>query len=112
MTAAVTVFTYGDPDPERASRLGAYLLGASQGNGAEVLGSSFSAEPSGLWGDSAEACGALVVAGLRRAEAIRIGARGAELFGQDAVGVVHDPEGRTLATPGAEDLSTAAEVWA
>ena len=112
MSAAVTVFTYGDQDPERAERLGAYLLGACQGNGAAILGRSFTAEPTGRWGDSAEACGALVVAGLRRSEAVRIGARGAELFGQDAVGVVHDDEGRTLATPGAEDLSTAEEVWA
>ena len=31
MSAAVTVFTYGDQDPERAERLGAYLRPVPEG---------------------------------------------------------------------------------
>ena len=115
--ASITVFTFGDPD-EAVSRAIAedlkYYLGdggpgAPVGEGPKVLGESHG---SGTWFGDLEFCGSLVVEGVGEGWAVMRAGLVAMIHGQDAVGVVHNPEGRTLAVPGdSHGLRTSGEVW-
>lgn len=107
MSASVTVFTFGDPDPDTAERIGDVIAGFVPEDG--VLGRS---SGTGRWSGSIETCGALVVAGLSQEAAVRIASAVAEVFDQDAVGVVHNETGATLAVPGCGHLLTAGEAFA
>lgn len=106
----ITVLTFGDPDASVRDSLAASLLRQVSAHAhASVLGDSYG---QGNWFGVTEHCGSIVVQGLDECQAVRVGASAAARFGQDAVGVVHNASGRTLATPGSATLSTAGEVWA
>lgn len=103
----VTVFTFGDPDPDTAERIGDVIVELLPGAATQLGRSS----GTGNWSGSIETCGSLVVAGLPLDAAVRIASAVAEVFDQDAVGVVHNETGATLAVPGCGHLLTAGEAF-
>lgn len=103
----VTVFTFGDPDPDTAERIGDVIVELLPGAVTQLGRSS----GTGNWSGSIETCGSLVVAGLALGAAVRIASAVAEVFDQDAVGVVHNETGATLAVPGCGHLAPAEEVF-
>tara|TARA_R110002096_G_scaffold49149_1_gene130111 strand:+ start:774 stop:1202 length:429 start_codon:yes stop_codon:yes gene_type:complete len=120
MSDSITVFTFGDPS-EAVSRAIAedlkYYLTVDEGEGVPVvIGESHG---SGTWFGDLEFCGSLVVSGIGgEGWAARVATFVAAMHGQDAIGVLHNDEGRTLAAAAPADgfaarsrLSTAAEVW-
>jgi hypothetical protein len=113
--ASVTVFTFGDSVEAVCREIGADLRHyceppyAPGGGGVSVLGESYG---SGTWFGDLEFCGSLVVEGVGEGWAVRVASFVAGVHGQDAVGVVHNPGGRTLAVPGdSHGLRTSGEVW-
>jgi hypothetical protein len=123
MSDSITVFTFGDPSEAVSKAIAEDLkhyLTIDEGEVAPVIiGESHG---SGTWFGVLEFCGSLVVSGVGvggEGWATRIASFVARMHGQDAIGVLHNEEGRTLARgaqPGAgwvdrSALSTAAEVW-
>ncbi len=107
---SITVFTYGDPDVSVRDDLESRIVRhTEQLPRTVVLGVS---SGHGQWFGDTEHCGSVVVSGIgSESSAAYIGASAAALYGQQAVGVVFNADGRTLATPGTTDLSTADEIW-
>ena len=123
MSDSITVFTFGDPSEDVSRAIAEdlkYYLTVDEGEVVPVIiGESHG---SGSWFGELEFCGSLVVQGIGSGGsgwAARIASFVARMHGQDAIGVVHNDEGRTLARgaqPGAgwvdrSRLFTAAEVW-
>jgi hypothetical protein len=116
MSDSITVFTFGDPQESVSRAIAAdlvyYLTIDVEGQTVPVvIGESHG---SGSWFGDLEFCGSLVVQGVgSEGWAVRVAQFVARMHGQEAIGVLHNDEGRTLAVAGGVKgtLSTAGEVW-
>ena len=100
---AVTVFTFSDPSQGVRDSTGRMLRALVRGASGRVIGDNVG---TGEWEGTTEHSGALVVSGISRGVATSIALLAADVHDQDAIGVVHSANGRTLARPGNAWLTT------
>ena len=104
MSESITVFTTGGRHVTDALVLTVKLHYPSS---TTILGVAYG---TGTYDGIEEDCGTVVVLGLTKPSAILMAGLVAKLTGEDCIGVLHEPTGRTLAVPHATELNTFEEL--